>query len=553
MNIKYISLTCLSLFLGKISVFCQDNLTKNVEVVKPYVPVVSDALKINSLPVFNDTVIIKPQFDYKILPLLYTTNYQLAKINPAKMVSMPLTKLYNTYIKLGFGNYSTPLAEIYVNSLRSKKYSTGLYLHHQSSGGKLKLANNQKVDAGYADNEASVFGKYFLNKASLYGSAGITGNKIHYYGYDPLSDFDSVYNNSYQKYTQASFNAGLVSNNTDSTNLAYKFDISYKYLHTKSDQAQSNLAFLADGYKLYKKSLIGLKANYKILMPNKTLDSMQYSNTVFSLNPYFINTSEQYRLKLGIDISFENQNDKLTPRIYPDAELSINISKEVLQAFVGITGQIEQHSYYDILSENPFINPELNVSNTYLSSSIYAGLKGSLGERASYIVKFESSKVKNDYFYINDTTSDAQNQFVVEYDDVQRSNLYFEANYNASKSLDLSLSGNYNTYQMDKLLKPWNKPGLVWMFSTKYNLRNKILADIDVVSVGKRYVKEFEPTIFSSQLDGAFEINLGLEYRYTKILSAWFKFNNITGTKYYMWKNYPTQRFNMMFGITYSL
>jgi hypothetical protein len=38
-------------------------------------------------------------------------------------------------------------------------------------------------------------------------------------------------------------------------------------------------------------------------------------------------------------------------------------------------------------------------------------------------------------------------------------------------------------------------------------------------------------------------INLSAEYRYTKILSFWMKFNNISFSKYYEWAFYPSQRF----------
>lgn len=47
--------------------------------------------------------------------------------------------------------------------------------------------------------------------------------------------------------------------------------------------------------------------------------------------------------------------------------------------------------------------------------------------------------------------------------------------------------------------------------------------------------------------------NLSAEYRYTKILSFWLKINNIAFNRNYDWAFYPTQRFMMMAGLTYSL
>jgi len=54
------------------------------------------------------------------------------------------------------------------------------------------------------------------------------------------------------------------------------------------------------------------------------------------------------------------------------------------------------------------------------------------------------------------------------------------------------------------------------------------------------------------ELKGIFDANLGLEYRYTKKLSAFINFNNIGAVRYQRWEDYPTQRFNVLGGLTYS-
>ena len=46
--------------------------------------------------------------------------------------------------------------------------------------------------------------------------------------------------------------------------------------------------------------------------------------------------------------------------------------------------------------------------------------------------------------------------------------------------------------------------------------------------------------------------NLGIEYRVTKIFSAFVNLNNFGTTQYYNWYNYPSQRFNLLAGLTYA-
>jgi hypothetical protein len=54
------------------------------------------------------------------------------------------------------------------------------------------------------------------------------------------------------------------------------------------------------------------------------------------------------------------------------------------------------------------------------------------------------------------------------------------------------------------------------------------------------------------ELKGYVDANLGFEYRY-KQLSGFVQFNNIAAAKYQRWNYYPSQRFNFMIGLTYSL
>jgi hypothetical protein len=44
-----------------------------------------------------------------------------------------LPKLKNNYTRIGFGNYVTPMFEIYLTSLRNKNWQGGVFAKHLSS------------------------------------------------------------------------------------------------------------------------------------------------------------------------------------------------------------------------------------------------------------------------------------------------------------------------------------------------------------------------------------------------------------------------------------
>ena len=81
-----------------------------------------------------------------------------------------MPKLYKSYVNIGLGNYITPLAEISITNERSKKGTIGFYGRHLSSNGKVELQNDEKVFAGYMDNDASLFGRKFFKKSLFEGS-----------------------------------------------------------------------------------------------------------------------------------------------------------------------------------------------------------------------------------------------------------------------------------------------------------------------------------------------------------------------------------------------
>ena len=94
---------------------------KEVRVVKPYSPTLSGAEKIELLPSMDETIDFDiPSITYELYPKRYESQFRVEPIMAARMVKMPLQRLYKSQLTLGFGNYLTPLAELNINQLRSR-------------------------------------------------------------------------------------------------------------------------------------------------------------------------------------------------------------------------------------------------------------------------------------------------------------------------------------------------------------------------------------------------------------------------------------------------
>ena len=151
------------------------------------------------------------------------------------------------------------------------------------------------------------------------------------------------------------------------------------------------------------------------------------------------------------------------------------------------------------------------------------------------------------------------NLFIPLKDDAVLFNFHGEINGVISDKISYNGKINYYNYKLSNNEYPWSKQPWDGQVNVKYNLRDKIIAGVELSAMGKRKFISTKNDIYLPTSTYIFKspmhvnINLNAEYRYTKILSFWLKVNNIAFNRNYDWAFYPTQRFMGMLGLTYSL
>ena len=111
---------------------------EKVVVLGSYDPVLKNSDKINVAPSIVDTATMTPEYTYSIESQRIYVIYSPEAIKPARVVGEPTSRLYHNYLKLGFGNYCTPFADLYYNSTRNKSLNYGARVYHKSSWWTLK-------------------------------------------------------------------------------------------------------------------------------------------------------------------------------------------------------------------------------------------------------------------------------------------------------------------------------------------------------------------------------------------------------------------------------
>ena len=520
--------------------------------VGEYKPTIMDANKISDNPSFSDSTKKLPVSGYAINSKKIITGFDVEPIQPAQMVGEPLTKLYNALVKLGMGTYTTPYGELWFNSLRSKTSSYGVRLKHLSSSATLKNYGY----AGYSDNEINIYGKQFLKEYSLTGNLDYVRNVVHFYGYD-ASLYTKSKDTTRQRFNLFSGNVGLVSHYNDAKRINHDVKLYYYNLADKYGASENNVKATGALQTAISNEILKINAGVDFYNYKTQYDTI--NNTIITLNPNFIATGEKYRINLGViaamDVFIQSKF-----YFYPNLDLSYNVIDDIIIPYAGITGELQKNSFKSFTDHNPFVLSSLPMQNTNKKYEFFGGIRGTLSSTTAFNARASYANVSNMPLFVNDTTELLQNKFNVIYDDASLLNIRGEVSYQQREKLRISLRGEYFNYKMKNELRAWYIPQVQITLAANYNLQDKIVVKADLFYIDNQFAKTYAADtinstgkkVVSKQLKGIFDANIGAEYRYTKRLGFFISFNNIANFRYYRWSNYPTQRFSLMGGLSYS-
>lgn len=527
---------------------------EEVRVVKPYNPTLSGAEKIQLLPQIGEAVPYEaPEFEYKIFPRRFETGFRLTPINPARMVKPELDKLYKSQLTLGGGNYLTPLAELRINQVRSSAGTFGALLRHHSMNGQVKLDNDSKVDGGFNENRLEFYGNRFGKRFIFDYKAGASYDSYVHYGVDTAFADTVSRDEMNHPYLDAYGEIRFQSARTDSFHLEYDGMLKYHFFAHDFNEMEHGAVFDGSVSQIFKDFRVGSDLGVGYFGHPGGWDTLLTNQFIVHVNPYISKSSSEWMFRAGFNTYTEIRNGQATPRFYVNGKFSFNIVREILVPYMGVDGYQEPNSYRKIAGENTYVEPGLVVKPTSYRMIAYAGVKGKVTDYLAWNIMGSYSAVDDQYFFTTDTANDLHNQFTVLYDDMTVLKMNGELNIAPTASLKVLLNGNYYNYQMVREDHAWYQPAFDVSIQARYNIGDKILADAGAFVVGPRYYPSLTEGGDPGRLNTTVDINLGLEYRYTKLLSFWAKFNNMTAQPYYIWKNYPSYRFRFMLGFTYAL
>jgi hypothetical protein len=497
--------------------------------------------KINNIP---------PSKPYK--PLDYTAQeVELllpkldTKVKVAPLKEGSLSKLYGDYVKVGFGNYTSPYLEAFINNKRSEKYTYGTHFKHFSS------QNGPVKNSGLSENMGEVYGKYMGENTVLRGSLGYQRNRYNFYGYDHAREPNAGGDSLKQVLSTFTLSVGIENKNKQDK-FNYNTDLNYYNFSTYTKAKESEVLWnLKSDYRLDADKKIIVDAGLSV---SKRTDSSTINRTLFTIKPALqYNVNDKLTLIGGFNVGYANDTMKNYNKlhVYPRVNAEYKLIDNKLIAFGGLDGEMQKNTLRTLARENPYLNSNVALAHTNKTSDFYAGFKGGLKGGLSYKIKASSANYKYLYFF-NNAISDTS-KFDVLYDkgNVNVLNLGGELNYEVNNKFRLGLAGAYYKYTMSKLQQAWQRPTLTGSVLATYNLNQKMYFNADFYYIGGLRGENY----VSGQvvkLKGIADLNLKIDYLFSKQFSAFIEANNILSQKYQRYLYYNNKGINVLAGLTYS-
>ncbi len=537
---KYIVLP-VTLCLLSMASFAQRDTSKRttIDITSSYKPVLRNAVKINLSAAQLNADTSRPNLVYNIPAqnLFYT--YQPIPLKPVALQQD--SNLYlglRNYLKVGFGNFSTPYVSGGFSFGDGRKSLVNLYADYISSKGKIKYQD-------YSQLNIKATGSYFMPKNEFYGSATISQSDNYLYGYDhALYNYkkDSVR----QQFQDIALRAGLRNTVAGEYGISYDPSITISSFTNKDKLTESSLVLNAPVEKQFGEAFavkVEGRADITSFNTKGLTNNINISNNVFQLAPALNFSSPRFSINAGITPTWDNGKFVWLPNVYAEAQ----IQEKVLLFQAGWVGRYTKNTFRNLSAMNPYLQT-LTTQNNTKEIEYYGGIKATLGKHFNFNAKAGWITYTNLPFFINDTATDNKAFKISNESKVNDLRIHGDLSYINQDKFTLTAGLTFNGYTgMQSNAKAWNTVPMEFTSSLRWWAFKQVLlkGDFYAFGGGNYLVKGNTARTFNTGTD----LSAGVEFKINKMFSAWLDVNNILNNKYERWHNYEVYGLNLLGGV----
>ncbi|MGB5990235.1 MAG: hypothetical protein WBG43_10890 [Marinifilaceae bacterium] len=530
------------LVLSSLNVFSQEiSFTKNIKIESQYKTVLPKVNKLDYNPVIRDTIFPRSSFDYVLKTKRASSFYDLVENEFPKYSEEKEAELDGGYLKLAAGNHLRVLGEFAYNNTGSKKFNWGMYLRSNTTSGKV-----YDRESGYVDQTALL---YFM-KIEKYESYGATisydNNLLHLY--DINKDKTAVPVLDIERSRRGELAADFFYNKITYSGTRYGAKLNYtNFSDTKMDVSE-NLVDL----DLHTRMELG----NNILLLNLGVDLLKSASnyTAVSFEPHFKTDLWKFKFDFGMGVS-QYMGDDSKFYFYPKSSMYIDVLGKTLGLYAEANGGVKDNNYLKSYKVNPYALVGESVP-TYTKYSFSGGFKGRFDNLFWYNIGAKYADINNYMYYGVDSK---KKNLVQNYTDVHL--LSFMGVFGVNFDENLSLLTTFKSYAFDvdkfddnslnEKVHILNVPSFELTLNAKYEFSEKLSCSADLFVLGKRKTSEMLVNTNESITNKMIlDMNLNVEYKFSKHIQAFANGNNMFNQHYQRWEEYPVMGIGGLLGLS---
>lgn len=471
---------------------------------------------------------------------------------PAYVADIPVQKstraypegTYQNYVKLGFGNYTSPYLE------------SGIYKKIGAFHTATKLMF-ESFRSGPVGDQNSGNSQGLLDISATYKPKEIKWTPQLYYQHQAYRFYGNT------QYLESGFDPER-SPWVQYANLGFKLSLQkekgeFQYFFIPAIQATNQRQSGAD---INKEMAIGAKAGIQLeIDPTFTAglkvqghsaqyeSGLTYKRTLVNIHPWIRYAKNKVNVTGGFSLASSKEDTLQQSKIYPDLLAEWQLSKS-WQLYGSLQGGVSWQDLASLLSDNEFLDDSLQIRNQETSLSIGGGIKGSLSKKIAVDINLDVAAINHLPFFIPSESDSARFTITYDTETVDRIQLNTIATFMPSTYATYRISMQLNGYSVSALDRPWHMPSLVGKMAATHRIKEKLIFTTDLWVMGG--IRAPTTSNFGIvTLKPIYDLNLGLSYLVSDRGSIWLSVENMFGNEYQRYIGYPVRGINFKIGGKY--
>ncbi len=525
------------MFLGFAAMAQNEGGNKTIDITSSFKPSLMPPKKIvpNASPLTGTGA--KPALTYNIPAQQLLFRYTPSPLRPLAFTDTTRPVQDRGYVKVGYGNFSSPYLKAAINFGNGEKSNGNLEGLFTTAKGKMPYQQFTR----YGIKANAIF--QLDENHSLHARGGYNGQNLNRYGFQPDSlkpSKDSLKLN----YNDVHLGATVGNNKANEFGLYYKGAIDAHFFSDNNSGSETSLQYDLPLEKVLNEKItvdIGIKGLFSSL----NLADTSYNNNLTIVRAGAkVKIGETTSFKAALIPSWNNGAFSLLP--YAEVETYLPGEGFVVQA--GLDGSFVENTWRSLAAFNPWIAQPNHVTNSK-NLEFFGAIKGNFNENWYFRLKAHYTSRKDVALFMNDTLDGKTFQVVYE-PSMGISGAQVELVW--QKENKISWTNRVSLQNYGGLEKYDHAYGLM-PIEINSSFRGKLLDKLTAKADLLLFSAPWKTTKGNSDKgEGGIDLSLGGEFDLTNKLKLWLQFNNLFNDQYQRWNQYPVLGFQAQGGVIFK-